>query len=325
MKSQRDFEASAPSLCLVILTMDEERNIAACLESLRGAAIKILVVDSGSTDRTVEIAKAHGAQTVFHKFETHAKQWEWALANLPISAEWVLGLDADQRVTPELLEEISAFINGPAAKDSQIAGAYIKRRQVFRGKSIRHGGYYPKYLLKLFRADSVSVDPTDLVDHHFRVDGLAVKLKHDITEDNQNEADISVWIAKHNKYARLQAREDYTREIGLKTAAAKGRFFGSPDERVLRLKYLWNRLPLFVRPFLYFTYRYFFRLGFLDGKQGFIFHFMQAFWYRLLVDINLDQLRKHRPSELVETTTADASDGDIGNSRETTTAGVPVG
>jgi glycosyltransferase involved in cell wall biosynthesis len=288
---------------LIVLTLNEERNLADCLQSVKGWAGEIFIVDSGSTDGTIDIAEGCGASVVTHQFETHSRQWKWALENLPVSTDWVLALDADQRVTPELRQEISGVIE---ADDPALKGAYVRRRQVFRGKWIKHGGYYPKYLLKLFRTGAARVDETDLVDHHFRVDGRVIKLKHDIVEDNRNERDISVWIAKHNRYAVLQAREEMQRRRPDGAASARGRPLGSPDERVLWAKRLWSRLPLYLRPFAYFTYRYFFRLGFLDGKQGFIFHFLQAFWYRLLVDIKLDELGRKEaqetqaPAEVVE-------------------------
>jgi glycosyltransferase involved in cell wall biosynthesis len=287
---------------MVVLTLNEEQNLADCLQSVKGWAGEIFIVDSGSTDGTIDIAEGCGARVVTHQFETHARQWKWALESLPVSSDWVLALDADQRVTPELRQEISELIE---ANDPAMNGAYLRRRQVFRGKWIKHGGYYPKYLLKLFRTGAARVDETDLVDHHFRVDGRVIKLKHDIVEDNRNERNISVWIAKHNRYAVLQAREELQRR-SRDAVVISGRPLGSPDERVLWAKRLWSRLPLYLRPLAYFTYRYFFRLGFLDGKQGFIFHFLQAFWYRLLVDIKLDELGRKEaqetqaPAEVVE-------------------------
>src|SRR5262249_31414058 len=147
------------------------------------------------------------AAVVTHPFETHARQWKWVLSNLPMSTEWVLALDADQRVTPALRDDITAVV----ARDARggPAGCYVKRRQIFRGRWIKHGGYYPKYLLKLFRHRDVSVDERDLVDHHFRVRGPVLKLKGDLVEENANEARISTWIDKHNRYAALQAREEY--------------------------------------------------------------------------------------------------------------------
>ena len=272
-------------MSVVVLTLNEERNLPACLDSVRMCAARVFVVDSGSIDSTIAIARGRGAEVVSHPFETHSKQWQWALTNLPIETEWVLGLDADQQVTPELAEQIAGLLR--AGTDA--AGVFVRRRQIFRGKWIRFGGYYPKYLLKLFRRSRVSVDPDDLVDHHFSVSGTTVSLTGDLIEDNQNEAEIAVWTAKHNRYAVLQARQEVaaTRErVGVSA------LFGNPDARVRFLKQVWSALPLLVRPCLYVFYRYVLRLGFLDGKQGFIFHVLQGFWYRLLVDINVDELRE---------------------------------
>jgi hypothetical protein len=146
----------------------------------------------------------------------------------------------------------------------------------------------------MFRRDMVSLDEADLVDHHFIVRGPTAILRGDLVEDNRNEAAIAVWIAKHNRYAVLQAQDEANRWAS--ADAPRGRLAGTPDERTIWMKRVWNRMPLFARPFGYFVYRYVFRLGFLDGKQGFIFHFMQAFWYRLLVDINRDELLRQTGS-----------------------------
>lgn len=271
---------------VVVLTYNEEENIASCLESVTAWAAEVFVVDSDSTDRTRELAAAAGATVVRHPFETHARQWTWALADLPLTTPWVLGLDADQRVTPELRAAIRVALAGD--RMSNVKGYYLNRRQVFRGRWIRHGGYYPKHLLKLFRRDAVSLDADELVDHHFAVEGDVGTLSGDLIEDNRNEAVIAVWIDKHNRYARLQARQELReRESG----GEDGRLSGTPDERVRWFKARWRRLPLFARPVLYFMYRYVIRLGFLDGREGFIFHVLQGFWYRLLVDINISELR----------------------------------
>ena len=276
-----------PRLAVVVLTFNEERNLPACLDSVAGWVAQCFVVDSGSTDATVEIARQRGAVVVGHAFETHARQWRWALSALPLDADWILALDADQRLTPELRQAIDRLL----ARPDSVHGAFVCRRQIFRGKWIRFGGYYPKYLLKLFRRSHVSIDDADLVDHHFSVTGPTVKLAGDLIEDNLNEASISAWTAKHTRYAALQAREEARQDgprLGLSAV------FGPPDRRVAWLKQQWRRLQLYVRPCLYVAYRYGLRLGFLDGKQGFIFHVLQGFWYRLLVDINLEELRQVR-------------------------------
>ena len=287
-QKERVMLETAPALAVVVLTFNEEQNLPACLGSVAGWARELFIVDSGSTDSTVAIARQFGAEVATHRFESHSKQWKWALTDLPIRAPWILALDADQSLTAELKAEISRKLI-EWADGAEPAGAYVNRRQIFRGRWIRHGGYYPKYLLKLFRRDRVSLDESDLVDHHFAVSGSTVNLDGDLIEDNRNEAEISVWIRKHTGYAVLQAREEQARLAGGKRPA--GAVFGSPDARTQLRKQIWNRMPLYIRPFGYFFYRYFIRLGFLDGKEGFIFHFMQAFWYRLLVDINRDELR----------------------------------
>lgn len=274
-------------LTIVVLTFNEERNLDACLASLAPLVAPMFVVDSGSTDRTVEISRRFGAQVVVHAFETHARQWRWAFEHLPIQTEWVLALDADQRLTTELAEEIASTL----AAGTDADGLFLNRRQIFRGRWIRHGGYYPKYLLKCFRRSAVSIDERDLVDHHFAVRGRVHRLQHDLIEDNRNEAEIFTWTAKHNRYAVLQARQELAMGL-LASASTEDIDPASPDAAVRRQKAIWGRLPLYVRPCLYFFYRYVLRLGFLDGKEGFIFHLLQGFWYRLLVDINVDEMRR---------------------------------
>ncbi|MFI5177511.1 MAG: glycosyltransferase family 2 protein [Vicinamibacterales bacterium] len=273
------------AVSVIILTHNEERNLRACLESVAGWAAAVFVVDSGSTDATLMVARQFDATVATHAFETHARQWAWALAELPISTEWVLALDADQRLMPDLRASIARAIAAPDAAN----GYFVCRRQVFRGRWIRHGGYYPKYLLKLFRRQHLSIDHADLVDHHFHVKAPVAKLRGDLIEDNRNEAKIADWIAKHNRYAVLQARQELA-AAGGPPVSVRG-VFGSPDDRTRWLKHVWTGLPLYLRPVLYVFYRYVLRFGWLDGKEGFIFHVLQGFWYRLLVDINLDELR----------------------------------
>jgi glycosyltransferase involved in cell wall biosynthesis len=275
---------------VVILTRNEQQNLPRCLASLQALPATVFVVDSGSTDQTREIAESYNAAVVEHPFETHAKQWAWALTHLPIRQNWVLALDADQSLTPELAEEIRTLQPPP-----EIHGYFINRRQVFRGRWIRHGGYYPKYLLKLFRRDQVRFDRLDFVDHHFYVNGSTKALRADLVERNEKEDDITFWIDKHNRYATLLALEEISRETSGEQAPIKPALFGNPDQRSLFLKSKWRRLPLLVRPFLYFFYRYFIRSGWLDGKEGFIFHFLQAYWFRLVVDAKIDEFRRRSP------------------------------
>lgn len=186
---------NAPSLAVWILAFNEEKNLASCLESIAPLQAKMVIVDSGSTDATLAIAAKHGVQVFLHAFESHSKQWNWALENLPRENEWVLALDADHRLTPELAQEILSVLRQNPSYD----GFYLNRRQIFRSKWIRHGGYYPKYMMKLFRRSSATCDENELLDFRFYISGPTQCLKHDLVEDNRNESDLDFWISKHQR------------------------------------------------------------------------------------------------------------------------------
>lgn len=297
---------SAVPLSVVVLTKNEERNLRDCLESVAGWCRESFIVDSGSNDATISIAEQYGAAVVAHPFESHTKQWNWALTHLSFCCDWVLCLDADQRVTPELRDEIGSLLADGTVPQN---GLYVKRRQIFRGKWIKHGGYYPKYLLKMVRHKYAWCDENERLDSHFYVKGSTGLLEHDIIEENQNENDITFWIDKHNRYAVAQASEELYRRNALAEWSLKPRFFGTPDERTLFLRQIWYRfLPLYLRPFLLFLYRYFLRLGFLDGKQGLIFHFFQSLWFRLLVDVKIEELAASGSSETVAVSASDQNE-----------------
>jgi glycosyltransferase involved in cell wall biosynthesis len=276
------------NLSVIVLTWNEEQNLPRCLESIGALGCPIFVVDSGSTDATLDIARQHGAHCFHHPFHTHTDQWCWAIGHLPLETDWVFGLDADQCLTAGLRDELNVTFGGPVADD--VDGFYVTRRQIFRGRWIRHGGYYPKRLLKIFRRQKVLFDRADLVDHHFYVPGRIIVLRHDIIEDNRKEDDIIFWIQKHTRYAALIAAEEHLRRDGAAVAPIPAAMLGTSDQRSLAMKAWWRNLPLFVRPALYFTYRYFGRCGWMDGKQGFLFHFLHAFWFRIVIDAKLDEM-----------------------------------
>ena len=176
-------------LVVVILTFNEESNLPACLNSISSLQRPIFLVDSGSTDATLEVASRFQATVLHNKFANHSAQWAWAFSAIP-PCHWVLGLDADQRLTPELQTEITQLFSSQHDRLNELDGIYLRRRQIFRSRWIKHGGYYPKYLLKLFRRNSVVIDEDDLVDHHFYVNGRTTSLKNDLIEDNLKEHDI---------------------------------------------------------------------------------------------------------------------------------------
>jgi glycosyltransferase involved in cell wall biosynthesis len=284
-----------PDFSFIILTFNEETHLPRLLQSIAGLNAPIFILDSGSTDQTLDIAKKYAAMVLYHKFENHPKQWDFALNNFEIKTSWIIGLDADQIVTPELFQLLQQFDNQKL--DSSVNGIYFNRKNYFKGKWIRHGGYFPKYLLKMFRKGYGKSDLNENMDHRFIVEGKTIIWdKGYLIEENLKENEISFWIAKHNRYSDLTAKEEIERQKALRKQAVEPRFFGTPDQRTAWLKRLWWKMPLFVRPFVYFVYRYFFQLGILDGKEGFIFHFLQGFWFRLVVDIKIEEQLKNENS-----------------------------
>jgi glycosyltransferase involved in cell wall biosynthesis len=272
-------------LSIVVLTRDEELNLPACLSSVSDWASQVVIVDSGSSDRTTDIARAAGAEVVEHPFTTHTHQWQWALDNLSLANAWVLGLDADQRVSATLRDELAELFSRSSALDG-IEGLWIPRHQVFRGRLIRHGGYFPVYLLKAFRRSAVHLDPSERVDHHFYVGGATWRMRGHIIEANVKEDDLSFWVDKHRRYARLLAEELAAGRASATSSWERAREL----ERGRRDRFY--RWPPYWRAVAYFLYRYIARLGFLDGRQGFLFHFLQALWYRVLVDAELETLKR---------------------------------
>ena len=273
----------------LMLTLNEEINLPNSLSLLSGWVDDIVIVDSFSTDRTLEVAAKYDARVFQNKFPGHARQWLWGMQNTGLKYDWVFMFDPDQRMTPELKLELEELFRRGVPAD--VNGFYVNRRSLFRGKWIRHGGFYPKYMLKLVRRSQVWFDEHEF-DYRAYVPERTLKLRHDIIEENLKEEKIWFWVEKHNGFAIKQAQEEMFRAVHPESWKTTPRFFGNTDQRILWLKIRFYRLPLFVRPFLYFFYRYFLRLGFLDGGMGFLYHFLQAFWYRIIVDMNLHELRR---------------------------------
>jgi len=281
---------------VVITTRNEEANIERTLQSIAGFVGEVFVVDSESTDRTVEIARRYATDVVTLPYE-HGKiiPWifQWALDNLPLKHEWILILEADQRPDARLKAELEALFARPAIDAD---GFYLLRKQVFRGRRIRFGGYGGKRLLKLFRKGVGELDPKEQ-DTRVYVRGRVASLAGALEEENLKEGAILFYLEKHLRYADAFARDELERREGGIKWKLTPRFFGTPDERTLWLKTAYYRTPLYVRPWIYFIYRYVFLLGFLDGKEGFIFHFLQAFWFRLVTDIRIEELQRAQPRD----------------------------
>ena len=284
-------------LAVIVLTFNEQTNLPDCLSSIAPLNGKLLIVDSGSTDNTLAIARAAGAQILEHPFHGYGEQRNWALTNLPFDADWILNLDADERLTPELAAEIGAALN---SSPDDIAGYMLRRRTVFRGQWIRHGGHYPNYQLRLFRRGKGMCEDR-LYDQHFVVEGRVETLQNDYIDIAAG--DLSSWSRRHFRWAAAEA-EEQTRVHPQFAARVPASLSKGPIARRRWLRErLYGRTPLFVRPVAYFFYRYILRLGFLDGPQGFVFHCLQGFWYRFLVDAMLWEKRLSKPANQVNEST----------------------
>jgi glycosyltransferase involved in cell wall biosynthesis len=276
----------------IILTYNEELHLPRLLQSIADLKAPVFIIDSGSTDATLNIGEGFGATILHNAFENHPKQWNFALKNCPVQTTWVICLDADQVVTPELKQKLIRF---DEANYADVNGIYFNRKNFFKGRWIKHGGYFPFYLLKMFRYGVGYSDLSERMDHRFVVPGKTEIWKNGhLLEENLKENNISFWIEKHNRYSDLVAQQEIERMQTLAQQTEQPRFLGSPNERKAWYKNIWFKLPRYVRPALYFTQRLIFQLGILDGRNGVIFHFLQGFWFRLIVDIKIDELLKQQ-------------------------------
>lgn len=276
------------TIAAIIMTRDEERHIERCIKGLTGVADEIFVVDSHSTDRTAEIARALGARVAFNPWVNYATQFNWALDNLPIESDWILRIDADEYLLPE---SIPALLASVREAGDDVGGILVKRRIHFMGRWIRHGAIYPIWHVRLFRHGFGRCEQR-WMDEHIKLDrGTLRSSPVDLVDDNLNT--LTWWTAKHNSYASreavdmLNARHRLFEETDLNTAsnaqAAWKRFAKQA---------VYGRAPQGARAFAYFFYRYVVRLGFLDGREGLAFHFLQGCWYRFIVDAKIAEVER---------------------------------
>lgn len=277
-------------LAAIVLTHNEENHICRLMRSVEPLGMEVYVVDSFSTDNTVSLAKSMGACVVQHKFVNHAQQFQWALDNISIQCEWVMRLDADEVLTSELVREILREL--PLLLPD-VNGVNLKRRHIFLDRWIRYGGRYPLILLRIWRRGAAKVEQRWMDEHMVLLSGHAVTFEHDFCDHNLN--DLFFFTDKHNKYATREAIDRLNHEFELfprDEAVAGGA--SSSQSRLKRLvkEGIYNRLPFGVGPVIYFIWRYFFQLGICDGPEGLIYHFLQGFWYRFLVEARVLELRR---------------------------------
>jgi len=273
-------------LSVVILTYNEEVHLERCLLSIVFWVDEIIVVDSHSKDKTAKIAAKYGAKVVEHDFKYQADQFNWALENVSIKNNWILRLDADEYILPELAQEIQDVLKKPKFN---VNAYYMKRRVYFLGRWMKHGGYYPTWFMRLFRKGTAKYEDREMDEHLMLTEGEAEYLENDFVDHNIKG--LAEFISRHNGYStrEAKARLDLEREL------LRGKVVGSQvdNKRWLKNNFYLN-LPMFVRPWLYWVYRYIFRLGFLDGTEGLIFHFLQGFWHQFLIDAKMWELKKNQ-------------------------------
>lgn len=270
-----------PSVAVIILTFNEEANLIPALDSVKGWADEVFVVDSYSTDRTVDIAlerAVDGVRVVQHCFKNYSDQWNWALSRLPVTSDWTLKLDADERVTPEFRKEVDELLStAPADLD----GVQFRRYFVFMGKLLRFA-WTLNYDLRLWRTGRAAFEQRSVGEHPL-VEGKVCSLKSYV--EHYNYKSISDWLDKHNRYASLEAINLIQGNL---TGDYKPRLFGTPTERRMWLRKWYYRVPW--RPLIYFLYRYFLRLALLDGLAGFRFTFLHAS-YLYWIDLKRTEYR----------------------------------
>lgn len=273
-------------ISVIMLTYNEERHIRRALENSQKFARQVFVVDCFSTDRTVEIARQMGAHVVQHEWVNYSRQFAWALKNLPIQTEWVWRQDADEYLTDELIAEVDQTLAHP---DPEVNGYTAPCLRKFMGRYIKHG-IVPLILLRLFRHQYASIE-NKMMDEHIQLSqGTVGTLRNAFFDDSLMT--LTEWTAKHNGYATREALDLLATEFGLGLDNYVSRATGAHTASVRAKKLKYTRMPLFWRCLGFFLYRYILRLGFLDGREGFLWHFLQGFWYRTLADAKVYEIKK---------------------------------
>lgn len=285
-------------ITVIILTLNEEIHIERCISRLGDVARKIYVVDCFSKDNTVAIAEKCGATVVQHKWEgNHARQLNWAIDNLEIDTEWVLRLDADEYLSAELIKEMEEKL---PTLSKNISAVVLPLRRVFMGRLIKHG-VNDVAMIRLFRYGQVRCEERWMDEHMTLSRGECTTFINPFVDDNLNT--LGFFTAKHNNYSIREAITMLDNEIGLisdKRAKSEKSSFSKETLEKRKKKDKYARMPLFWRSFFYFCYRYFLRGGFLDGKEGFLWHFLQGWWYRTLVDAKILEIKKNCGTDKVK-------------------------
>jgi glycosyltransferase involved in cell wall biosynthesis len=288
-------------LTVIILTLNEALHIERCIRNALGVARAVVVVDSGSSDGTRDIAAALGARVLQNPWVNYATQINWALQHADIHAEWVMRLDADEYMDETLQRSLSDTLHSAAP---EIGGFDVKRYVLFQGRLIQYGGgVSPVRELRVWRHGNAFCNDRWMDEHMVLQQGRCGLVKGMLVDHNLHS--LTWWTKKHNGYASREAVELLNLEYGFRTDGPipRGMSLFPKTKRALRNK-LYSRLPVGLRPMLYFFYRYVLRLGFLDGLPGLTFHVLQGFWYRFLADMKVLEVKRHMRTANCDVATA---------------------
>ena len=259
-------------IAVVILTYNEELHIRRCLDNVKCFAKEIFIIDSFSTDKTLEIANEYATVTILqHKWENnHAKQFNWGIANAPISATWILRLDADEFLTQELIDELNEKLE---LLDENISGLSFNLRRYFMGDWLKRG-IYPIKLIRCFRKGKAKCEQRLMDEHIELLEGECAEFEHDFVDENLNN--LSWFCQKHINYAIREAASllDIEYDLTGKNSEIDHLHISEQALQKRKLKHKYAKQPLFLRSFAYFIYRYIIKGAFLEGKTGFIWTFM---------------------------------------------------
>ncbi len=277
-------------LSAIILTFNEELHIERALSSISGLANEIFVIDSFSTDKTIEIAQKYGAIVLQNKFINQAQQFQWALDNTKISGSWILRLDADEIIEPDLASEITQKL---PSLTPDIVGINLKRKHIFMDRWVKHGGRYPLVMLRIWRKGYGRIENRWMDEHIVIWGGRTVTFNGGFSDHNLN--DLTFFTDKHNKYATREAIEILNQRLNFTVRDRSVTIKSTSLQTAVKFfikEHIYNRIPFTVSAPLYFLWRYIFQLGFLDGRSGLIYHFLQGYWYRFLVGSKLMELER---------------------------------
>ena len=268
------------SLTSIILTFNEELHIERCLKNVCLISEKVYVIDCFSKDRTCEIAsKFENVEVVQHEWPgNQAAQFNWFIDNHEIASDWILRLDADEYLSGEAVKEITETL---PSLPQDVTGCVMKRDIIFLGRRIKHGKLKTIKLLRIWRTGKGRIENREMDEHAILTEGRSIELKNWFFDDNLNG--IDAWIRKHLDYANRESKSQVLNEATTTEASATD--MGARNKQKSR----YYSLPKFWRGFMFFVLRYIFLGGFLDGKQGFVWNFMQCWWYRTLVDVKIEE------------------------------------